>query len=97
MPRKTKRYTFAVSTAVIRHDFTGFMDMMRYDSATVLTSNDTITLLQTAPLPPTRERWASFRMYVLAEQEGDYPDTVYLKKEAQLKLPLPALSRSEGS
>jgi hypothetical protein len=93
MPRKTKRYTFAISTAMIQHQLTGFLDMMRYDSARVISSAPDVTILQTTPLPPTRERWASFRMYVLAEQEGDYPDTDYLKKEARFKLPLPATSR----
>lgn len=87
---KIKRYTFAVSTEAIKRTFDGFMDMMRYDAARVILSSSTVTILQTEQRPPERNRWASFRMYILVEQEGDYPDITHLTTQAQANLPLPS-------
>jgi hypothetical protein len=83
-----KRYTFVVSAKMAEKHFTGFIDMLRYDGATVIDSTTSMIVLQTTSHAPTDGRWASFGIYVLARVEGDYPDTTALEAEAAPKLPL---------
>jgi hypothetical protein len=85
---KTKRYTFVVSAKMAEKRFTGFIDMLRYDGATVIESGGSMLALQTIRQAPTEGRWASFGLHVLALVEGDYPDLTYLCAQAAPKLPL---------
>jgi hypothetical protein len=86
---KTKRYTFVVSAKMAKQRFTGFVDMLRYDSATVIDgAGNSLFVLQTTGHEPTAGRWASFGIHVLAQMEGDYPDIAYLRSQATPKLPL---------
>jgi hypothetical protein len=86
---KTKRYTFVVSAKMAEKRFSGFVDMLRFDNASVIGKMGTSTIvLQTTMLAPTEERWASFGIHVLAQVEGDYPDLTSLCAQAAPKLPL---------
>lgn len=88
--RKTTRYTFVIARAELDNPtkLTGFLDMLQRDSATVIEATSSCVVLQTTGHEPTRARWASFGLYILAEQGGDYPDTTYLRQQAALKLPI---------
>jgi hypothetical protein len=83
-----KRYTFVVSAKLAEKRFTGFIDMLRYDGATVIESGGSMLVLQTTSHEPTADRWASMGIHVLAQVEGDYPDITRLRTEAAPKLPL---------
>jgi hypothetical protein len=86
---RTTRYTFIIARAALDRQMvlTGFLDMLRYDAATVIDADSSFVVLQTTNHEPTRTRWASFGLYPLAEQKGDYPDITYLKQQALPKLP----------
>jgi hypothetical protein len=85
---KTTRYTFVVSAKMAEKQFTGFVDMLRYDGATVIDCGTSTIELQTTSHGPTTGRWASMGIHVLAYMEGDYPDLAWLRSAAAPKLPL---------
>jgi hypothetical protein len=86
---KTKRYTFVISAKMAEKRFTGFVDMLRYDGATVIEgAGNSVLVLQTTTHEPTAGRWASFGLHILAQVEGDYPDIQYLRSQAAPKLPM---------
>jgi hypothetical protein len=86
---KTTRYTFVISAKMAELRFTGFVDMLRYDGATVIDCSGTSTImLQTTGHAPTYGRWASMGIHVLTYVVGDYPDLGWLRTEAAPKLPL---------
>lgn len=86
---KTRRWTFVIARSELDRPMklTGFLDMLRYDAAVVLEATSSCVVLQTSGHEPTYARWASFGLYSLAEQEGDYPDIRYLCEQARMKLP----------
>jgi hypothetical protein len=85
---KTTRYTFVISAKMAQQGFPGFIDMLRYDAATVIEGSASFVVLQTVGREPTRDRWASFWLHILAQVEGDYPDLTSLCAQAAPKLPL---------
>jgi len=84
-----KRYTFVIAREPLNNPvtLTGFFDMLRYDSAQIIEADSTFVVLQTTDHEPTRARWQSFRLYILAEQTGNYPDLYHLRTQAHAKLP----------
>jgi hypothetical protein len=86
---KIKRYTFVIARAPLdnRMHLSGFLDMMRYDGATVIEADSSMIVLQTTDTPPTTARWHSFGIYILADQEGDFPDIRHLREQAAPRLP----------
>lgn len=91
---KTKRYTFVVSyDAAVNRNPQGFLNMMSFDACQVLAVDSNLIVLGMTDVPPTTDRWAGFGIYVLAQQEGDYPDLYRLKDKARNSLP-PAIRPS---
>lgn len=84
---KQKRYTFVISTEYAEKQFTGFVDMLRYDNAVVIEADTSLLVLQTKDHEPTNMRWQSFGIYILAQQAGDFPDIRYLRHEAAERIP----------
>lgn len=68
---KTKNYFFAVKRAALRDDHAeSILDMLRYDGATVVMSDERFWLFK-ADRPPTAERWLSFgwTVFLLGQNE----------------------------
>jgi hypothetical protein len=87
---KQKRYTFIVSRKPLDNSpmkLSGFLDMLRYDAATVIDADTSMIVLQTTRQAPTMQRWHSLGIYILADTEGDYPDIVNLRRQAEPRLP----------
>lgn len=87
---KTTRYTFVIARKPIEDRpmvLSGFLDMLRYDAATLIDSTHNAIVLQTVGHEPAAGRWQSFGLYILAQTEGDYPDTIALLGQAAPRLP----------
>jgi hypothetical protein len=63
----TNRTAFVVRRPSTDAQWTGFLDMLRYDQATIIEHHADIVALLTPPnRVPTVGRWASFNLHVLA-------------------------------
>jgi hypothetical protein len=71
-PRLTARTAFVVRRPRTEAEWTGFLDMLRYDQPTVNVAYHDVVVLVTPPgRHPTTERWASFGLHVLARTDVD--------------------------
>lgn len=96
MPR-SRRTAFAVPRPT-DVQWTGFLDMLRYDQATVDSHlHDLVVLVSPPDRSPTTARWASFGLHVLAtapvDASGFVPRTVV--DEARAKLPTARIDRRD--
>lgn len=71
-PRRLIRTAFVVRRPQTEAQWTGLLDMMRYDQPTVSEHHHDVLVLVTPPGRfPTVDRWASFGLHVLARTEVD--------------------------
>lgn len=84
MPQK-KPWYFIVRRPATDAEWTGFLDMMRYDDAHVEQFTHDLVLLRTVGHAPTDPRWASFRLHVLVCL-SDYIGQDYMFDAARKKL-----------
>lgn len=83
---KAKPYYFVVPRPQTDMEWTGFLDMMRYDNAHVEQYTSNMILLRTVGQQPTELRWASFRLHVLVCLQ-DYIGQQHMFEIAREKLP----------
>ena len=83
---KNKPWYFVVRRPQSDMEWTGFLDMMRYDDAHVEQFRHDLILLRTVGHEPTRDRWASFRLHALVCMQ-DYIGQDYMFNMAREKLP----------
>lgn len=95
-PRKTARTAFVVRRPATDAQWTGLLDMLRYDQPTVTEHHHDVVVLVSPPgRHPTRERWASFGLHVLASSDINLDGIVpsVLVNIARDKLPVTKVGR----